>query len=272
MERVCKNCNHLLYVGHSHCAACGAKWIEKRITMRNVAADFGDLYLGLDTKFAHTFLDLFKRPEAVINGYIHGRRAYYMDAIRYTLLALLVSGIYTYLMRNSDAFELYLEEILSSMPTSADLEGAAASTAGLQRRMMNIMFDFQGLVYFITIPFLAIAARITFWGRRFYNFTEHVVFFLYTYAHIFLVTTPISILLMYVSFDVYSYWSLITFPAMFLYNAWCYKRCFKLDISTTILKSLVAIVVLIGIFLIFMILIVLLAITGGSIAKHMGWI
>ncbi|GAL00879.1 hypothetical protein JCM19314_105 [Nonlabens ulvanivorans] len=48
MERNCKNCRSLVYAGKSYCADCGAKWIEKRITMRNVGADVADMYLGID--------------------------------------------------------------------------------------------------------------------------------------------------------------------------------------------------------------------------------
>jgi RNA polymerase subunit RPABC4/transcription elongation factor Spt4 len=105
MERQCKNCNELIYAGKSHCSNCGCKWIEKRITMKQVAHDFGDMYVGIDTKFVRTFMDLFIKPEAVILGYMNGRRVNYMDAIRYLLLALFVTGIYTFVLKNTGAFE-----------------------------------------------------------------------------------------------------------------------------------------------------------------------
>jgi hypothetical protein len=76
----------LIYAEKSFCPSFGAKWLENRITIKKVPRDFSDLYLGIDTKFASTLIDLFNRPEAVLTGYINGHRVNYMDAIRYLLL------------------------------------------------------------------------------------------------------------------------------------------------------------------------------------------
>ncbi len=86
-DRHCKNCNSLIYAGKTYCSDCGAKWIENQITMRNVANDFSDMYLGWDNKFLITFLDLFRSPGQVINGYINGHRGKYLEAVRYILLS-----------------------------------------------------------------------------------------------------------------------------------------------------------------------------------------
>ncbi len=245
MERHCKNCNQMLYAGHLHCSSCGAKWLEKRITMRQVTSDFGDMYLGLDTKFARTFIHLFTRPSDVINGYINGRRMFYVDAIRYMLLALLVSGIYTFLLRQTGFFEDYMMEVNRWTPAASDTQ-SQQEISDLQYKITNYFFDFQSFFYFLIIPFLALAARITFWGTNYYNFTEHVVFYLYTFAHITIASTPITILTMMVSTDLYSIWSVSMLPVMFLYNAYCYKVCFKLSLGRIVLKSAIAAFVLIA--------------------------
>ncbi|WP_194850815.1 DUF3667 domain-containing protein [Nonlabens antarcticus] len=271
MERHCKNCDNMLYSGHTHCASCGAKWIENRITMRQVGTDFTDMYLGVDTKFVRTFVDLFRKPGVVINGYISGRRQYYVDAIRYTLLTILISGLYTFLMRSGGFFDVYLTEIQAMTPSGSESPEAQEFGTKFGLKMVNFIFDFQGLIHFTTIPLLALVGRITFWGKRYYNFTEHIVFYLYTYAHSMIVTTPITIILMYLSFDLYMYWSFSVFPAMFLYNAYCYKRCFNLDFQTTVLRSLISIIVLITILILAFLFLMIIIFLTALIASKLGF-
>jgi hypothetical protein len=257
MERICKNCESLLYVNKTYCSNCGAKWIEKRITMRNVAADFSDLYLGFDTRFMRTFIDLFKKPEAVINGYIHGRRMGYVDAIRYLLIALFVSGIYVYVLKQAN---IDINEIAQSfqpeqaVPKDSQITDAAAREAAeksvaIQKKVNDftakLATDYQAIILFATIPFLAIIGRITFFKKRYYNFTEQCVFYMYTYSHSMIVTTPFSIALTLLYPPAMIYISFATFPLMILYNAYAYKRCFQLNLSQIILKTLVALLVVI---------------------------
>jgi len=266
MERKCKNCGHMLYAGHSHCASCGAKWIENRITMRQVGMDFTDMYIGLDTKFAHTFLDLFRRPGKVINGYINGRRMYYMDAVRYLLLALFVTGIYVFVIRNSGAFEQYLTEIQAEM-TRMGMANANEQSLVFQNKLQDILFDYQGLMLLLTIPLFALAGRITFWKKTYFNYTEQIVFYMYAYGHMVIVTTPISILLLFVSPEIFTYWSFVGYIFLFLHSAYSYKECFGLDISTTILKSLIGIIVFSILMVISMIGIIILGVICALVAE-----
>ena len=37
-DRHCKNCNSLIYAGKSYCSDCGAKWIDNRITIKQVGS------------------------------------------------------------------------------------------------------------------------------------------------------------------------------------------------------------------------------------------
>ena len=237
----------MLYVGQSHCANCGAKWIQNRITMRQVGVDFSDMYLGMDTKFIHTYLDLFRKPEAVIKGYLNGRRVYYMDAVRYLLLALFITGIYVFVLKQTDIMEEYMK--LTGIQDSAAFSNQSPEELKQQMDLSSTMMDYQGVFLLLTIPLLALAGRITFWGKNYFNFTEHVVFYLYTYGHMVIVTTPISILLVYVSPPIFYYWSFLGFLFMFLHTAFCYKRCFQLDTGTIILKSMISIIVLTGLIL-----------------------
>lgn len=271
MDRHCKNCNSLIYAGKSYCADCGAKWIDNRITIKQVAADFGDLYIGIDTKFVRTFVDLFKIPEAVITGYITGRRAKYMDAIRYLLLALFVAGIYTLVLKKTDAFAQFVPDagLYKSLNYSeAQLEETNKMNSIIQESVM----DYQGLIYFFTIPLLALVARITFWGKRFMNFAEQNVFYMYTYSHMTIVTTIFSIAIALIRPSWLSTWGISCFLFMLIYNAYCYKRIFSLSIKDTILKTLLAVTLLVILMIITVIIFVIIAVLIAIAGKKMGFI
>ncbi|AGC75588.1 uncharacterized protein DUF3667 [Nonlabens dokdonensis] len=274
MERNCKNCNELIYAGKNHCANCGCKWIENRITMRQVGNDFADMYLGFDTKFVRTFVDLFKKPEAVILGYMNGRRVNYMDAVRYILLSLFVTGIYTFVLKQTGAIDKIIDsQAAATMEAYMDMgmpeQQAIESTAQAQKFTQQI-FEFQGFFLLLTIPLLAFAARLTFWGKRYFNFTEQIVFYLYTYSHFVMATTPITILLVFFAPDYFSYLGFVTFPLLYLYNAYCYKKCFNLNNATIITKTLVSIFIIIGVFIASGILIGIVGIIVGLILKATG--
>jgi hypothetical protein len=272
MERHCKNCSELIYAGKNFCSGCGAKWLENRITIKQVTRDFSDLYLGIDTKFARTLIDLFNRPEAVITGYMNGRRVNYMDAVRYLLLALFVTGIYTFVLKNTGAFE----NIIASQEAAYEQFNYSveqlAKTKKFNEEYGQYFFDFQGFFLLLTIPFLALAARITFWGKTYFNFTEQMVFYMYTYGHSVIVTTPFTILIILIFPKAVLYLGFVSFPLIYLYNMYCYKRCFKLDIKTTILKTLISFFVILGLFMAIIIVGFIIGIIVGILLKATGLI
>jgi hypothetical protein len=99
----------MIYAEQNFCSLCGVKWLENRISMKQVTHDFSDMYIGIDTKFIRTFLDLFKRPEAVITSYMNGRRVNYMDAIRYLLVALYITGLQAFFLKNTSVIDSTME-------------------------------------------------------------------------------------------------------------------------------------------------------------------
>lgn len=250
MERNCKNCNDLIYAGKSHCSSCGCKWIDNRITMRQVGNDFADMYIGIDTKFVRTFLDLFRKPDAVIKGYMSGRRMNYMDAVRYLLLALFFTGIYTFVLKNTgvidELIDLQIQETIEAYKDMGMDQKEAEESASMAKQGTAAAFEFQGFILLITIPLLALVGRITFWNKRYFNFTEQMVFYMYTYGHFMIVTTPISIVLVFLIPNYITYLSFITFPLLYIYNGYCYKKCFNLSNMTIITKALISVFVFLG--------------------------
>lgn len=264
MERHCKNCSKLLYEGQNFCSKCGAKWIDKRITMRKVGSDFADMYIGFDTKFMRTFLDLFTKPDQVINGYIYGRRMNYMDATRYLLLAVFITGISVFIMNNSDGYQQVLDAQLSAATVEAKSEVDQQKMLVVIKEFINTINNYQGFILILSLPILALAARITFWGKRFFNYTEQVVFYMYTYGHSTIILALITIILMLANPQLFMEFSFISAPLLFLYNAFCYKKVFNLSIGQTILRSLIGLVVII---IVFTILTLIIAGVGMVVAS-----
>lgn len=272
MERNCKNCSQMIYLEQNFCSHCGAKWLENRITMKQVTHDFTDMYLGIDTKFFRTFIDLFKKPEAVILGYMNGRRVNYMDAMRYLLLALFVTGIYTFVLKNTGAFDQILasqQEVYSQMNYSPE---QIEMTNKFNERFGKYVFDFQGFILLLTIPFLALIARITFWGKRYFNFTEQMVFYMYAYGHSVIVTTPFTIITILILPQAVMYVGFVGFPLLIIYIIYCYKRCFNLNNQSIILKALISVIVSITLMIVMGIIIGILGIIIGIALRATGMV
>jgi hypothetical protein len=241
----------MIYAEQNFCSLCGAKWLENRITIKQISHDFTDMYIGVDTKFIRTFVDLFKRPEAIITGYMNGRRVNYMDAMRYLLVALFITGLYTFFIKNTGVIDSIME---AQRPATIEAyqqmgigEEEITETLVQIDKFTKIAFEFQGFILLLTIPLLALAARITFWNKRYFNFVEQIVFYMYTYGHSVIVTTPFTLLLLFLRPDLINYIGFVTLPLMYGYNIYCYKRCFRMDNTAILTKTLISIFVLFGI-------------------------
>ncbi|MGB3592149.1 MAG: DUF3667 domain-containing protein [Nonlabens sp.] len=249
MERVCKNCGELVYANKKYCGSCGAKWVENRITMRNVASDFSDMYLGFDNRFLRTFIDLATKPSIVINGYINGTRNRYIDAVRFFLISVFVAGLNMLLMKKLDV------DFVSMMDQS-ELEQLGYNKVGATRfiESMNKAFEFmteyQGLIMILTIPIYALVARLVFWNRKkFYNFTEQIVFNLYAVSWTTVINSIASIIIILVNPNTMLAMSGIFLPFQILYIGYCYHQVFGLTIGQIILRTFKFIFIILSIYI-----------------------
>jgi hypothetical protein len=64
--------------------------------------------MGSENVFIKTCFALFNYPEKVIDGYINGRRVNYMDAMRYLLVALFVTGPQTFFLKNTNVIDFMM--------------------------------------------------------------------------------------------------------------------------------------------------------------------
>ena len=252
----CKNCHKILNDTQNFCDECGAKVIHNRLTPKVLAHQINEQFISIDNKFLRTFIDLFKKPEAVIDGYIHGTRKKYIDVLQYFAISLTLAGIQVFLMQTffKEALELSPEllEALESSPSQKNnpfIDGGFNDTA-----------KYQGLIYILTVPFSALATWLSYYflGERTYNFTEHLVLNLYYSAQIIIITAVFSIIFLFFGLDYLIVYTIITLPT-FLYLFYVLKRVFKDRFWEAFAKFLFVMVIYGVIFFTFTIIVVLTA-------------
>lgn len=247
----CKNCNISLLETDDFCSNCGGKVIRNRLTIRNLFQYFSEQFLNYDNKFLKTFIHLFTKPEVVIDGYINGTRKKYVNAIGYFAIAITLSGLQLYI------FNKFFPEAMDYSSYSQK------GTEEFNKQWMNYMQEYQSIVMMFYIPFYALMSKLTFFNIKKYNYTEHLVIFMYIQAQISIVSLfySVGLLLLGVPFMTLS---LSMFLLMILYAAFCLKRLYGLNFLGMILRTLIFIIILGVFFVIFTLIFVgMLFLTGG---------
>lgn len=226
MERICKNCSQLLYEGHSYCSKCGAKWIEKRLTLKTTYQEFTDRYLGTDNVLFQTIKMLLWRPELVIDGYVNGKRKTYTNPASFYLISLTIVGLTMFFLKTFYPELLGLDQIKGK-------EGI---------EFFNLFYDYLGVLTTIFIPIYVLTGWLVFIDKRYYNFVEHLILYVYAFGLINILTGLFCpfMFLFHIKFSVFSLPSF--FISIFLLS-WYYKRIFKLTFWQTILRTFIASIV-----------------------------
>ncbi|WP_190809469.1 DUF3667 domain-containing protein [Flagellimonas sp. S3867] len=154
----CKNCEANLSSDFSYCSSCGAKVIHNRLTLKNVFQDLSVQVFNLDNTLLKTFRHLFSKPDTVILEFISGTRKKYMNPIGFFAIAVTLSGIMFFVLKN-----VYHLNLTQSSFSDADAQD------------MSFMFDYQGLMSYIIMPLYALLSWMLFRGKKRFNYTEHLV-------------------------------------------------------------------------------------------------
>lgn len=241
METVCKNCGAALTENQHYCHHCGAKVITKRLTVRNLWHEISEKLLNVDSTIIKTFRDLFTKPEEVIDGFIYGVRRKYLNPVNYVAIAVTFSGLIYFLVRR------FRPDFYSALNFQGQNEQAFSET-------MSGIMDFQGFIYFLSIPLMALISMIVFINIKKYNFTEQNVIYMFTGAQA-AVLTSTFILIILPFYEVAPLWvNFGTYGIMIGYNAYVLKRLFSLSAKRLIVKTLIFLFVA-GTFYIFLVVI-----------------
>lgn len=253
----CKNCNKGLIASQNYCDNCGAKRIRNRLTIKVLAQQVNEQFLSLDNKLFRTFLDLFKKPEDVINGYVDGTRKKYIDVIQYFAISLTIAGFQVFLMLT------FFKEALDL--DMGFMEKLAEAPANKNNPFLSQDFEsssrYQGLIYIITLPLSALSTWLAYYisGDRRFNFTEHIVLNLYYSAQIVIITAVSSIIFLMFGLN-YLVVNFILIIPMFAYLFYILRRVFKDSFWDSFAKFLLVAAFYVGIYICIGILMVIIGI------------
>ncbi len=244
----CKNCLSTLSTEAFYCPTCGGKIIRNRLTLRNIFQVFSEQFLNYDNKFLQTFINLFKKPDDVIGGYIRGTRKKYVNVISYFAIAISISGFYLFVL-----YRFFPNVAASMYEYQSNNQQQIATSA----KVSNFIRDYQSLLMFASVPVLAVISRLVFLKNKTYNFTEHLVINLYAYSQVSIVSAIIMFLSVLFFHKFSPNISLFVFVLQIIYFAYVLKKLYGLSFKQIVLKSLLFILIATVVFIP-----ILIAITG----------
>ncbi|MBT8186805.1 MAG: DUF3667 domain-containing protein [Croceitalea sp.] len=217
----CKNCNHSLRTDFGYCPVCGAKVIKNRLTLKHLWQDLSFQVFNLDNTLLKTIKHLMIRPEVVIESFITGARKKYMNPISFFAIAITLSGIMFFILRN--VYEVNLSE-------------NSFSTA--QTPNMDFVFDYQGVLSYLIMPIYALMTWLLFLDIKKLNFTEHLVANAYTTGMVSFVQVTICLPLFglfEIRYDIFN-WIFLFFSIC--YQFYAFGRVHKTKLGSTILRGM----------------------------------
>ncbi|WP_299362832.1 DUF3667 domain-containing protein [Winogradskyella sp.] len=250
----CKNCHTELHEHDDYCRNCGAKVIRKRLTLKNLFEHLSETFFNYDNKLLRTVIQLFKEPEDVIVSYINGVRKKYVNPISLFGLALTLSGLYILILNK------YFPEVFdfSSLTVKGQEE--------FQKKNMIFVQEYQSIIMMLYVPLYALMAKVVFFGKKQFNYTELLVVFMYIQAQISIVSS-IAIILLGVLGLANSIVGMLTIPLMILYAAYCLKRIYKLSLLDIIVRTILFGAVLFVVFIILTILLMVVMYFNGDLEQ-----
>lgn len=249
----CKNCQSTLSDSSDFCQSCGGKVIRNRLTLKNLLGYFTETYFNYDNRFLQTCLKLITVPEDVIGSYIDGVRKKYVNPVSFLAISFTLSGIYLFFFKD------WLKGIMDFSNMSTTYEGQEK----LNEAFMDFIFNYNSLLYFLIIPGLALISWIVFLNKK-YNYTEHIVIYLYTMSFCSIVSILLTIIAALSPINIMVF-SLLLYPLMFIYHIYLLKRLFELTIKQLILKILLFVPIFFIFYLMISILLVVIVILTGEI-------
>lgn len=246
---VCKTCENSLRSDFSYCPSCGAKVIRNRLTFKNIWQDLKFQVFDLDNTLFKTIKHLFIKPEIVIESFISGARKKYMNPISFFAIAITLSGVLFFVLR--DIYHINLTESSFSQENTPN---------------MDFVIDYQALLSYLLIPIYAVMTWILFVDYRKLNYTEHLVTNAYTTGLTSFVQVVIGLTVFSffdIRYDIFN-WCFLAFAIA--YQFYVLKKVHKIGLGSTILRAFgylfMLMIVMIGIG----VLIVIIGLVSGAMS------
>jgi len=228
----CKNCHTDLINSSDYCNTCGAKVIRNRLTIRALFSHFSEEFLNYDNKFFQTIITLFKKPEDVITGYISGTRKKHVNVISFFAIAITFSGFQIYFLNK------YLPQVSDLNPA----ETVEQIQIQLNNRVFGFIKEYQAVIMMLYIPIFALMAKLVFYKKKKFNYTELIVVFMYLQSQASIVSALVVIILIPLGLQVEMV-GYIVLPLQIIYFTYCLKRLYCLSAKDMFLRFLIFILV-----------------------------
>ncbi|MFP2996579.1 DUF3667 domain-containing protein [Spongiivirga sp. MCCC 1A20706] len=228
----CKNCEIRLQEDATYCHNCGARVIKNRLTLRNLFEHISETFFNYDNKLLRTFLTLAKKPEQVVGGYVKGIRKRYVNPISFFGLSITISGLSIFLIKR-----FYLEYFdMGKWFLQFEVFNNEGSKKMLENMSAGDTMEYSSLMFSIIIPVFALLSWIIFLDKK-YNFTEHIVLYLYTMSGLSILTVILGQIILLISPTNYISFIFLTYPVLLLYHCYALKRIFELNFGQLILRT-----------------------------------
>jgi hypothetical protein len=255
----CRNCNNQLPENSDFCNLCGGKVIRNRLTFKNLFQYFTETFFNYDNKLLRTFIDLFKKPEEVIENYVSGVRKRYVNPVSFFGIILTINGLNVFLIQK------FYKKYVDAAEFAKDIESANNEfTQKITVLTSDISLEYASLFFSLLIPIAALISLIVFFNKK-YNYTEHIILYLYSmsiYSILSVIFGQLTLLLVPKN---YIYFGFVMVLFLCIYHCYIYIRLFKLSIAQLILKTLMFLVIGFTLYIGTVIVIVLVMLGTGYI-------
>ena len=231
---VCLNCGEELL--GDYCWRCGQEVVDLRRPLRQIASDFFDDVLDLDTRLLRSIRPLLLRPGWLTREYLAGRRAPYAPPLRLFLLATLLFVGLTALLPARGNVEVAVVQDVSKAPPpqrggtrillpkrlpwggdsvlAQRLNRASEKAKANPQEYMRAVVANMPRVFFLLLPLFALLVKLFYWRQdRFY--VDHLIFALHFHAFAFVTLTLNSIVI--------RLWDPLSTPLMILLWGWFFS-------------------------------------------------
>ena len=200
------------------------------MTFGNLFSHLSETFFNYDNKLLRTFIDLFKKPEVVIGGYINGVRKRYVNPISFFGLTLTVIGLEW----------LILQKFFPNLMNMSSISLNGDET--FLEDFIDLFQKYSSIIMMLFVPIYAIISRIVFFDKKKYNYTEHIAAFTYMLAVISLIGAVLNIICVSLGYDIGAVTYINSFIQV-LYISYCFKRLYKLNIAEIIGRTFLSFVV-----------------------------
>lgn len=246
---VCKTCENSLRSDFSYCPSCGGKVIRNRLTLNNVWQDLKFQVFDLDNTLFKTIKHLFTKPEVVIESFISGARKKYMNPISFFAIAITLSGVLFFVLR--DVYDINLTETSFSQKDTPN---------------MDFVIDYQAILSYLLIPVYALMTWILFLDHKKLNYTEHLITNAYTTGQTSFVQVVLGLIIFSIfdiRYDIFNWCFLVLAIA---YQFYVLKKVHKIGIGSSILRGFGYFFMLIVVMMGIGVLIVIVGLLSGAMS------